>query len=62
MESAATKRELLHFYIEEQNRSTGIYTVGVQQLGYSDPIFTDTFEIKGPTIYLPLLQASNKPK
>jgi len=51
-----------YFYIEEQSRSTGIYTVEVNQWGYSDPIFTDTFEIKGPTIYLPLVQASGQPK
>ena len=49
----------VYLHIEEQDRMVGTYAVEVHQWGYSDPIFTDTFEIQGPTIYLPLVQASN---
>jgi len=48
----------MYFYIEEQERMMGTYTVEVHQWGYEDPIFTDTFEIKGFTIYIPFVQAS----
>jgi len=48
-----------YFHIEEQDRMVGTYSVEVHEWGYSDPIFTDTFEIKGPTVYLPLVEASD---
>jgi len=50
-----------YFYIEEQDRVVGTYQVEVHEWGYADPIFADTFEIKGPTVYLPLVQASYVP-
>ena len=48
----------MYFYIEEQERMLGTYTVEVHERGYEDPVFTDTFEIKGPTVYIPFVKAS----